>query len=116
MTIERVRPGPRMSQAVVHAGIVYLSGQVAATSATTEGQTREILATIDQLLQQTGSSKSQLLSATIWLTDIGDFAAMNAVWEQWIDPANPPTRATVEARLAQPQFKVEIAVVAAVNG
>jgi enamine deaminase RidA (YjgF/YER057c/UK114 family) len=115
MAVQRVQVGPRMSQAVVHNGTVYLAGQVAldhgGTSVTE--QTREILGRIDTLLASVGSDKSKLLSATIWLADIATFAEMNAVWDAWVDPANTPARATVQAKLAAPQFTVEIAVVAA---
>ncbi len=113
MTIRRIEPGPRMSQAVVHGGVVYLAGQVGAPGASVTEQTRAVLAQIDRLLAEAGSDKSRLLSATIWLDDIADFGEMNAVWEAWIDPANPPARATGESRLAAPEFKVEIIVTAA---
>jgi len=102
-----------MSQAVVHGGVVYLAGQVGAPGASVTEQTRAVLAQIDRLLAEAGSDKSRLLSATIWLDDIADFGEMNAVWEAWIDPANPPARATGESRLAAPEFKVEIIVTAA---
>lgn len=112
--IERLNPGPRMSQAVKHGGLVFLAGQIAADpSEGVAGQTRQILAKIDALLAQAGTSKSKLLSATVWLSDISTFDDMNAVWEAWIDPANPPARATVEARLAAPHYRVEIAAVGA---
>jgi enamine deaminase RidA (YjgF/YER057c/UK114 family) len=104
-----------MSQAVVHGGLVYLAGQVAADpSADVAGQTRQVLAQIESLLAEAGSDRSKILSANIWLADISTFAEMNSVWDPWVDRANPPARATVEARLAGPQYKVEIAVVAAV--
>ncbi len=114
MSIERLHKGPRMSQAVKHAGLVYLAGQVAqgAPGGTVKAQTSDILAAIDRLLAEAGSSKSKLLSATIWLADIGTFAQMNEVWDAWVDPANPPARACVESKLAAPQFTVEIQVVA----
>lgn len=113
MTIRRIEPGPRMSQAVVHGGVVYLAGQVGAPGASVAEQTRAVLAQVDRLLAEAGSDRSRLLSATIWLADIADFAEMNSVWEAWIDPANPPARATGECRLATPEFKVEIIVTAA---
>jgi len=102
-----------MSQAVVHGGVVYLAGQVGAPGASVAEQTRAVLAQVDRLLAEAGSDRSRLLSATIWLADIADFAEMNSVWEAWIDPANPPARATGECRLAAPEFKVEIIVTAA---
>lgn len=113
MSITRIEPGPRMSQAVVHGNTVYLAGQVAAGASVAE-QTKAVLAQIDGLLARAGSNKSKLLSATIWLTDMSTFAEMNGVWEAWIAPGNPPARATVESRLAAPQYRVEIGVIAAV--
>ncbi len=116
MSIRRIGPGPRMSQAVVHGGLVYLAGQVADDpSADVAGQTRQIVDKIDALLAQAGSSKARILTTTVWLADVATFAEMNSVWDVWVDKANPPARATVEARLAAPQFKVEIAVVAALS-
>ncbi|EPX86059.1 Putative translation initiation inhibitor, yjgF family [Rubellimicrobium thermophilum DSM 16684] len=112
-SITRIEPGPRMSQAVLHGGIVYLAGQVGAPGAPVEEQTRAVLAEIDRLLALAGTSKARLLTAQIWLADIADFAAMNAVWDQWVDPANPPARWTGEARLAAPDYRVEIIVTAA---
>ena len=116
MSIERFHSGPRMSQAVKKAGVVYLAGQVAqrAPSASVGEQTADILARIDELLAEAGTDKSQALSATIWLSDISAFAEMNAVWDGWVDPANPPARACVEAKLASPKFSVEIMLVASV--
>lgn len=116
MSIQRTQVGPRMSQAVVHNGTVYLAGQVALDNAgkSVTDQTKEILGRIDALLAATGSSKHKLLSATIYLSDIATFAEMNAAWDAWVDPANTPARATVEAKLAAPQFTVEISIVAAV--
>lgn len=114
MSIRRLHPGPRMSQAVVHGTTVYLAGQVAADpSQDVAGQTRQILGQIDALLAEAGTDRSRILSANIWLADVSTFAQMNSVWDQWVDPAHPPARATVEARLAAPQYKVEIAVIAA---
>jgi len=114
MTIRRLQPGLRMSQAVIHADTVYLAGQVADDpTQDVTGQTRQILAQIDALLAEAGTDKSRLLSANIWLADISTYAEMNRVWDAWIDAGNPPARATVEARLAGKQFKLEIAAVAA---
>lgn len=115
MSIQRLHPGPRMSQVVIHGDTVYTAGQVAleAPGASVTEQTRDILARIDSLLAEAGSDKSKLLSATIWITDMGSFEEMNAVWDAWVDPANTPGRACVEAKLAAPQFTVEIAVIAA---
>jgi len=115
--IKRIDPGPRMSQVVVHGGTAYIAGQVPTDpAADITVQTQQVLAKIDALLAKAGCDKSQLLRADIFLTDIADFAAMNAVWEAWIVPGQPPSRATVQAALARPEWKVEIVVVAAVDG
>ncbi|NIM27631.1 MAG: RidA family protein [Gammaproteobacteria bacterium] len=116
MSVTRKHSGPRMSQIVVHGDTVYLAGQVAldAPGASVADQTRDILQRIDQFLAEAGSSKSKALAATIWLADMDTFNEMNEVWDAWIDADNPPARACVEARLAAPQFTVEIMVTAAV--
>jgi enamine deaminase RidA (YjgF/YER057c/UK114 family) len=113
--IKRISPGQRMSQAVVHGNLVFLAGQVAqrAAGAPVAEQTKDILARIDELLAEAGSDKTKLLSATIWLTDIATYDEMNVLWDAWVAPGAAPARACVEARLAAPQFTVEIAVVAA---
>lgn len=113
MSIKRFETGPRMSQAVVHGGVVYLAGQVALGASVAE-QTEAVLAQIDALLAAAGSDKSKLLAATIYLTDMATFGEMNKVWEGWVSPGNTPARATVEAALATPDYKVEIVVTAAV--
>ena len=115
MSIQRFEIGPRMSQCVVHGSTVYTAGQVAqgARGASVAEQTRDILATIDQLLAQAGTDKSKLLTANIWLTDIATFDQMNQVWDAWVTPGNPPARACVESKLAHPDYKVEIMVTAA---
>ena len=117
MSIQRINIGPRMSQATVHGGVVYLAGQVAheALGAPVKEQTIAILKQIDTLLAEAGTDKSKLLAASIWLTDIDTFEQMNAVWDAWVAPGHTPARACVEARLASPQFAVEIAVIAAVS-
>jgi enamine deaminase RidA (YjgF/YER057c/UK114 family) len=101
-----------MSQGVVHGGLLYTAGQVDKESTDVGEQTKNVLGKIDALLARAHSSKSHLLSANIWLSDIATFDDMNRVWERWIDPDNPPARATVESRLAAPEYKVEIAVIA----
>ena len=117
MSIKRLQAGARMSQAVIHNGTVYLAGQVAGDPGKdTADQTRQILATIDKLLAEAGSDKSRILSAQIFLADMADFGAMNAVWDAWVPAGNAPARATVEAKLATPKYRVEIMVVAAVAG
>jgi enamine deaminase RidA (YjgF/YER057c/UK114 family) len=115
MTIQRFDTGPRMSQAVIHGDTVYLAGVVANKTAG-EGvtkQTQEILSIIDSHLAKAGTDKSKLLSATIYLTDMKTFADMNAAWDGWVSAGNTPARATVEAKLAAPQYNVEIMVTAA---
>ena len=114
MSITRIGVGPRMSQAVIHNETVYLAGQVADNPVpSVEKQTRQILRTIDKLLKQCGTSKAKILKANIWLSDIRSFDEMNKVWDAWVGKGNTPARATVEARLAGPQYLVEIMVVAA---
>lgn len=113
MSIRRIEPGRRMSAAVVHGNTVYLAGQVGEPGDDVAAQTKTILAEIDRLLAEAGSDKSKILQTTIWLADMKDFAAMNAVWDAWVDPANPPARATGESKLAAPEYHVEIIVVAA---
>ncbi|HTP83266.1 MAG TPA: RidA family protein [Alphaproteobacteria bacterium] len=115
MTIKRINPGPRMSQAVIHNGVVYVQGLVAEdVSADLKGQTKQVLTRIEALLKEAGSDKSKLLSANIWLTDIRTWADMNTVWDAWVSPGNTPARATVESKLANPRALVEIMVQAAV--
>ena len=113
--ITRIDPGPRMSDAVVHGNTVYLAGQVGNPGEGVTAQTKTVLAEIDALLARVGSDKSKILMATIWLADIADFEAMNAVWDAWVDQDNPPARATSEAKLATPEYLVEIVVTAAVG-
>ena len=114
MTIQRLHTGKRLSHAVVHNGIVYLAGQVPDDGAgDITAQTESVLAKIDQLLRESGSDRSRILSAQIFLPDMKDFAAMNAAWEKWVPAGQAPARATVEARLANPAYKVEIMCIAA---
>jgi enamine deaminase RidA (YjgF/YER057c/UK114 family) len=111
--IERIQSNPRMSQAVVHGDTIYLAGQVGAPGKSVAEQTRAILASIESLLSECGSDKSKILSATIWLADMTEFEEMNQVWDAWVDTAHAPARATGEARLAAPAYRVEIIVIAA---
>lgn len=92
MSIERLHSGPRPSQAVIHSGIVYLAGQMGAPGEDIDAQTRAVLASIDKLLSEAGTDRSRLLHATIWLADMGDFAGMNEVWEEWIGGADAGPR------------------------
>lgn len=110
--IQRFEVGPRMSQAVVHGDTIYLAGQVNNDANDVTGQTRAILQQIDTLLATAGSSKERIVSATIYLADISTFAQMNAAWDAWVPKGATPARATVEAKLAAPEYVVEIAVIA----
>ncbi len=118
MTIERIDrtspPGPMMSRCVMRGDMVYLAGLVARdASGDVKAQTADILEQIDGYLAKAGTSKANLLTAQLWITDMANFAGMNEVWNGWVDPANPPARACVEAKLARPQLLVEIMVTAA---
>ena len=114
MSITRHEPGPILSLAVEHGNTVYLAGIVPKNLKNDiKGQTQEVLAEIDRLLAKCGSSKSKVLQATIWVTDIRNRAPMNEVWTAWVDPKNLPARACVEAKLADPRALVEIMVIAA---
>ena len=113
--VRRIDPGPRLSEATILGDRMYLSGMIPEdTSLDVTGQVKQALAEIDSLLAKGGSDKTKILSAVIWLSDIADFAAMNAVWDAWIVAGEAPTRATVQARLNDPNMKVEIMVVAAI--
>lgn len=113
--IKRFEVGPRLSEMAIHNGTVYLAGQIADdASADMRGQTQQVLAAIDALLAQAGTDKSRILHAQIFLPDLGNFPAMNEVWESWVVPGHTPTRATVQAALANPKWKIEIVVTAAV--
>ena len=110
--ITRLHGGKRMSQAVIHNGTVYLAGQVGEGATVTE-QTRDCLAEVEKLLVEAGSSKQHILQTIIWLADMADFAEMNAVWDGWIPEGAAPARATGEAKLATPEYRVEVIVTAA---
>lgn len=114
MSIQRIEPGVRFSQAVVFGELVFLAGHVGEDpAASVLEQTRDILRQIDRQLAAVGTDKSRLLSVQVWLSDIATFAEMNQAWDEWVDKTNLPARATVEARLASPAYKVEIAGIAA---
>ena len=113
---KRIEVGSRMSQAVVYGGCVHVAGQVADDrKASIEVQTRQVLAKIEALIGAAGATKSDLVAVNVFLPHITDFDAMNAVYDAWIDPANPPARACVEARLADPDLRVEMTAIAAVR-
>ena len=113
--IQRFDVGARLSEMAVHNGVAYLAGQVAADGTQDiTGQTAQVLAQIDALLARAGTDKSKILMCQIFITDLADFPALNAVWERWVAPGNAPPRATVQARLAKPEWRVEMVVTAAV--
>ncbi|HWE44642.1 MAG TPA: RidA family protein [Caulobacteraceae bacterium] len=114
MSIKRIQPGPRYSEAVIHNDTVYLSGQVGEGD-DVSAQTRSALAYIEELLAEAGSDKSKLVFVTIWLADIADYDAMNAVWDAWIGGENAPARATGESKLASSDYRVEIIATAALS-
>jgi len=115
MTIQRFDVGQRMSEMAVHNGVAYLAGQVASdASLDITGQTADVLAQIDALLARAGSDKTKILRAQIYIADVAEFAGMNAAWDAWVPAGHTPPRATVEAKLAKPEWKVEIVVTAAV--
>ena len=116
MNIRRIEPGKRMSQASVHGNTVYLAGQVADdTKQDVAGQTRQVLEQIDKLLAEAGTDKSRILFAQIVLADIKTFADMNGVWDSWVAAGNTPARATIEAKLVAPEYKIEVIVTAAIG-
>jgi enamine deaminase RidA (YjgF/YER057c/UK114 family) len=114
--IKRLTPGKRLSMATIHGNTVYLAGQVPNDyTGSIEAQTAEVLAKIDALLKEAGTDKTKMLSVTVWLPSIADFAKFNTVWDAWVPADATPARACVEARLADPAIKVEIAVIAAIG-
>ena len=113
--VQRFHVGPRLSEMAVHNGTVYLAGQVPEDGTKDiRGQTAEVLGMIDRLLAEAGSDKSKILMAQIFLADLEDFAGMNEVWDAWVAPGHTPPRATVQAKLARPQWCIEVVVTAAV--
>ena len=111
--IIRHKSGPRMSQIVLHHGTVYLAGQVGTPGDSVADQTRECLNKVEALLAEAGSDATRILQCTIWLADMADFAEMNAVWDAWVPEDHAPARACGEAKLATPEHKVELIVIAA---
>ena len=116
MTLKRIDAGKRMSSAVIHGNIVYLAGFVAEAAAgkSVNEQTKDVLTQIEATLKKAGSSKTNIIKANIWLTDIKTFSEMNAAWDEWVVPGQTPARATVESALAAPGLDVEIMVEAAI--
>lgn len=114
--VQRLDVGARMSEAAIHNGTVYLAGQIAEDGTQDmAGQTRQVLAAIDALLARAGSDKSKILMAQIFLKDLADFPTFNSVWDAWVTPGHTPPRATVQAHLAKPEWKLEIVVTAALE-
>ena len=111
--ITRIQPDSRMSQAVIHGQTIYLAGQVGEPGEDVAAQTRTALAEVEAILAECGSDKTKILSAQVWLADIADFEAMNAVWDAWVAPGHAPARATGESKLATPDYLVEVIVIAA---
>ena len=112
--VQRFDVGARLSEMAIHNGVAYLAGQVPEdASQDIRGQTAQVLAAIDALLARAGSDKSRILMAQIYLADLADFAGMNAAWDAWVAPGNAPPRATVQAALADPGWKIEVVVTAA---
>lgn len=113
--IKRIGMGPRMSEAVSFNGLAWLAGQVAAPGKSVTEQTEGALAEVDRILSELGTDKTRILSAQIWLADMADFAEMNAVWDKWVPAGHTPARATGEAKLATPDYRVEVIVTAALK-
>ncbi len=113
--IKRLKPGPRMSQGVIHGNVVYCAGQVGEKGASVARQTETALAALDAVLAEAGTDKTRLLQVTIWLADMADFAEMNAVWDAWVPKDATPARATGEAKLAAPEYTVEVIAIAALS-
>jgi enamine deaminase RidA (YjgF/YER057c/UK114 family) len=115
--LQRFDVGARLSEMTVHNGVAYLAGQVAADAAQDiAGQTRQVLAAIDALLARAGTDKTRILMTQIFIADLADFPGMNSVWDTWVPAGDAPPRATVVAKLAKPEWKVEMVVTAAVGG
>jgi len=116
MSIQRIQPSKRFSEVVIHSNTAYFAGQVPEKTVKQNAyeQTKEVLSLIDKLLAEIGSEKSKILTTQIFLADMADYAQLNQAWDEWVDSKNPPSRATVEAKLADPDWKVEIVIIAAV--
>ena len=116
MSIQRIQPSKRFSEVVIHNNTAYFAGQVPEKTVNQNAyeQTKEVLSLIDKLLAEIGSGKSKILTTQIFLADMADYAQLNQAWDEWVDSQNPPSRTTVEAKLADPDWKVEIVIIAAV--
>lgn len=116
MSIQRIQPSARFCEVSIHNGVAYFAGQVPETTLDKNAyeQTKEVLSLIDKLLAEIGSHKGNILNAQIFLADMQDYAQLNQAWDEWVDRTSPPSRATVEAKLAVPEWKVEIVITAAV--
>ncbi|OOF44731.1 RidA family protein [Rodentibacter trehalosifermentans] len=116
MKIQRIQPSDRFCEVSIHNGVAYFAGQVPETTVEKNAyeQTKEVLSLIDTLLAKIGSHKNKILNAQVFLANMQDYAQFNQAWDEWVDVENPPSRATVEAALALPQWKVEIVITAAV--
>lgn len=114
-TITRYGTGPRMSEAVAYNGILWVAGQLGTPGASVTDQTRQALAEIDRILAEAGTDKTRILAAQIWLADMSTFAEMNVAWDAWVPQGNTPARATGEAKLATPDYKVEVIVTVALT-
>jgi enamine deaminase RidA (YjgF/YER057c/UK114 family) len=112
--VRRFHVGDRMSEMAIHNGTVYLAGQVASdVTQDIRGQTTQVLAAVDKLLAEAGTERAHIIMCQIFLADMADFAAMNSIWDDWVEPGDAPPRATVQALLARPQWKIEVVVTAA---
>ncbi len=115
-SLKRFHVGDRLSEMAIFQNVVYLAGQVPSdTTQDIAGQTRQVLAMVDRLLTEAGTDNAHILMATIYLTDLADYDAMNAIWDDWVPPGDAPPRATVQARLARPGWKIEIVITAAIS-
>ena len=114
MTIQRILPSARLSEVSIHNNLAYFAGQVSELTIEQNAyeQTKEVLGLIDKLLAEIGSNKSNILTAQIFLADMKDYAQLNQAWDEWVDHVSPPSRATVETKLADPRWKVEIVIIA----
>jgi enamine deaminase RidA (YjgF/YER057c/UK114 family) len=115
-SLKRFHVGDRLSEMAIFQNVVYLAGQVPSDSTQDiAGQTRQVLAMVDRLLAEAGTDNAHILMAHIYLADLADYDAMNAVWDDWVPPGDAPPRATIQARLAKSDWKIEIVITAAIS-